>query len=52
MSNINRVSLTNMSILYASMLKEQSDYKPEIKEKPRKVENTSKSNRGHFDERG
>lgn len=48
----NIISLTNMSILYASMHNEPVYHKPEIKEKPKKVEKTSKSNGGHFDARG
>ena len=48
----NIVSLTNMSILYASMHHNPVYHKPEIKDKPKKVEKTSKSNGGHFDARG
>lgn len=49
MTNI--ITLSNMSILYASSYKEPVYHQPEIKEKPRKVEKIEKSNGGHFDAR-
>ncbi len=46
------ISLTNMSILYSTIHQTPIYQKPEIKEKPKRVEKTCKSNGGHFDARG